>query len=144
MPDTITLKDDFIFLVSDNAGDLSQGMPATALEGHGMYLRDTRYLSRFELLIDGQKPQLLSRTNDYNVAATFRLSTPFEVQIHPPTSTSTPQAVTRTVTHMVAVARRRYIKRGLIESIEFTNYHTAPVHITASLRLGADFADIFE
>jgi glycogen debranching enzyme len=45
---------------------------------------------------------------------------------------------------MVAVARRRYVKRGLIESIDFTNYHSAPVRITVSLRLGADFADIFE
>ena len=76
--DVITLKDDYTFLVSDHTGDVLSG-----LEGYGMYLRDTRYLSRLELLVDGEKPQTLSYTTDYNIAATFRLSDSYRTQIEP-------------------------------------------------------------
>ena len=48
------------------------------------------------------------------------------------------------VAHAVGITRRRYIRRGLVESLEFINYHSSPVRISVSLRLGADFVDIFE
>ena len=135
--DVITLKDDYTFLVSDHTGDVLSG-----LEGYGMYLRDTRYLSRLELLVDGEKPQTLSYTTDYNIAATFRLSDSYRTQIEPDSLVLEPTWMM--VAHAVGITRRRYIRRGLVESLEFINYHSSPVRILVSLRLGADFVDIFE
>ena len=133
--DTITLKDDFTFLVSDLDGDLKNGP-----QGHGMYLRDTRYLSHLELLVNGQRPHTLSYTADYNIAATFRQSTSHVIEVMGFTEGETQE---RTISNAVGLTRNRYINRGLIESLELTNYHPATLHVSVALRFGADFADIF-
>ncbi len=126
--DTITLKDDYTLLVSDTTGDVSYGP-----KGHGMYLHDTRYLSCLELQVNGQKPEALSFTADYNIATTFRLSATYwaQLQVNDPALESS----SAMVSNAVGIARRRYIRRGLIESLEFTNYHSAPVNINVALRL---------
>ncbi len=137
MIDTITLKDDFTFLVSDKAGEVLNGP-----QGHGLYFRDTRYLSCLELLVNGQAPQQLSYNADYNISATFQLSTSHVIQLQPPDVAVTPAWTT--VSHAIGIARRRFIRRGLVESLEFCNYHSEPLKINLALRVGADFADIFE
>src|SRR5688500_9323145 len=107
-----------------------------------MYLRDTRYLSRLELSIHGAQPETLSFTADYNIAATFRLSTSMRAQLEEHDSHLAPPWTI--VAHAIGIARRRYIRRGIIETLELTNYHTRPVQVTLTLRVGADFADVFE
>jgi glycogen debranching enzyme len=134
MSDAVTLKDDFTFLVSDHTGDV-----VNTPEGHGMYLHDTRYLSRLELFVDDERPEHLSYTTDYNIGATFRLSAPF-VGLR---ERGGEVAVGR-VGSAIGIARRRYIEHGLVESLEFTNYYPADVGLTATIRLGADFLDMFE
>ncbi len=131
---TVTLKDDFTFLVSDHSGDLRNGP-----DGHGMYLRDTRYLSKLELLVNGEKPFSLNYTTDYNIAATFRLSA-----VHFGLMEHNGQSVPGQVGHAVGIARRRYIEHGLVESLEFTNYYPTEVEVEVTLLVGADFADMFE
>ncbi len=126
----ITLKDDYTFLVSDSAGEVQTGMG-----GHGLYYEDTRYLSCLTLLIDGQPPQLLSQQVEYNIAATFRLSSAYLAR---------PEIAAQPLANTIGLTRRRFIRNGLIESLEFTSYHIAPVQLTLALRLEADFADIFE
>ncbi len=135
--ESITLKDDLIFLVSDTAGEITPGP-----DGFGLYLQDTRYLSRLELKVNGQKPQLLSQTADYNLAATFRLSANYQVQLDEHDSTIAPAWTI--AAHAVGIARRRFVKGGLVESLEITNFHPQPVKLTLELLLGADFVDIFE
>lgn len=135
MLDTITVKDDYIFLVSDATGDVSCGT-----EGYGLYFRDTRYLSRLELKFNGEKPQTLSYHADHNVAVTFRLSSHHWVQLQ---TSDTAQAEESIVSHAIGVARERYVRRGLVERIEFTNYHPTPLRVAVALRVGADFADMF-
>lgn len=133
MTDSITLKDDFIFLISNLAGDVVDGP-----EGYGMYFSDTRYLSRLELRVKDATPELLSHTTDYNIAATFHFSS-YKAEIrHEEEGTFTTSLPT------VGITRRRYIKQGLVESIEFTNYHSVAVEVAYSLALGTDFADIFQ
>ena len=134
MPDAVTLKDDFTFLVSDHAGDV-----VNTPEGHGMYLHDTRYLSRLELFVDDARPEQLSYTTDYNIGATFRLSAPY-VGLR---ERGGEVAVGR-VGSAIGIARRRYIQRGLVESLEFTNYYPTDVDVMATIKLGADFLDMFE
>ncbi len=134
--DTVTIKDDFTFLVSDLDGDLVPGP-----EGHGMYLQDVRYLSRLELSVNGVKPETLSYTTDYNVAAKFRMGTPHKVELP---GFKEGERTERLIPHAIGITRKRYIDRGLVERLEFTNYHPVMLPVRVALRVGADFADIFE
>ncbi len=134
--DTVTIKDDSTFLVSDLDGNLVPGP-----EGHGMYLHDTRYLSRLELLVNGEKPQTLSYTTDYNIAAKFHMGIHHKVEL-PGFMES--ERIERLIPNAVGITRKRYIDSGLVERLEFTNYHPAPLPVRVALRVGADFADIFE
>src|SRR4029453_12851690 len=54
------LKEGEIFLVTDRAGDVK----ALNLEGHGLYYRDTRHLSLFELDLSGTRLVLLSAAGE--------------------------------------------------------------------------------
>lgn len=134
MTGMVTLKDDFTFLVSNDSGDVELGP-----QGSGMYLRDTRYLSRLELLVDGKKPSLLSFTTDYNIGATFRLSANYFGS-----SVQDGELGAAEAGRAIGIARRRYIEHGLVESLEFTNYYPEAITIEVTLLVGADFLDMFE
>src|SRR6202022_1918847 len=54
------LKEGQIFLVADRAGDVK----ALNLEGHGLYYRDTRHLSLFEMDVTGTRLILLSASGE--------------------------------------------------------------------------------
>ena len=90
---------------------------------------DTRFVSRWELRLDGQPLALLkSAAVDYDSAAFFL------------TNPETPHLRA----HSVAVRRLRLVGGGLLEQIEVFN--TASESISCELRLlcAADFADLFE
>ena len=55
-----TIKHESMFLLSDRYGDIVDGSPAAL----GLYFRDTRFLSRWELRIDGQRPLYLHSAAD--------------------------------------------------------------------------------
>jgi len=136
LTETITLKDDQMFLVSDTAGEIKSG-----LEGYGLYFEDTRYLSNLELTINGLAPQALNFNADYNIAATFHLSSPYFSQLQQADS-SISQAQTA-VAHAVSIIRKRQVQGGLVEELKFTNFHPEPLSVEFALKVSADFADIF-
>ncbi len=133
----VTLKDDFTLLISDHSGDVANGPDGN--DGYGLYLHDTRYLNKLQLLVGGERPLSLSYTTDYNIAATFRLSA-----IHFGLKERSGSSVPGQLGHALGITRRRYIERGLVESIEFTNYNPTGLEVEITLLVGADFADIFE
>jgi glycogen debranching enzyme len=55
---TLTLKDDDLFLITDTLGNISgAGCRSDSMEGSmGLFCRDTRFLSRLELQIEGRSP----------------------------------------------------------------------------------------
>lgn len=126
-----------MFLVSDTAGEIRSG-----LEGHGLYFEDTRYLSNLELTVNGLAPYALNYNADYNIAATFHLSSPFFSQLQQADS-SISQAQTA-VAHAVSLIRKRQVQNGLVEELKFTNFHPDPLTIEFRLKVSADFTDIFE
>ena len=68
-----TLKHGDTFAVFDHHGDVLSG-PGIA---DGLFHRDTRYLSYLYLMVDGQRPLLLSSTvRDDNAAFTSDLTNP--------------------------------------------------------------------
>ena len=140
MSETITLKDDEIFLVTDTGGEITSGP-----EGHGLYYQDTRYLSQLELTINGEKPSLLSHNVDYNIASTYHLSSAYRndwlAGMDKPSEDGT---VWNYTLHAMSIIRRQFVRKGLIETLELTNYYPQPMKIDLALRVSADFADIFE
>ncbi|MGZ4338708.1 MAG: amylo-alpha-1,6-glucosidase [Gaiellaceae bacterium] len=99
------------FCVSDDQGDVADGVD-------GFYVDDTRHLSRLLLLVDGERPQLL----------TSRLVEHFSGVVFARRGT-------------LLVRRSRLVDGGLHEEIVLENGASSPVSTTLSLELAADFAD---
>ena len=64
------LKEGQIFLVTDRGGDIK----ALNLEGHGLYFRDTRHLSLFELDISRHPVTLLSAAGELNFMSNLQFA----------------------------------------------------------------------
>src|SRR5919201_1347482 len=64
------LKEGEIYLVADRTGDVK----ALNLEGHGLYYRDTRHLSLFELEIPGTQLTLLSAAGELNFMSNLQFA----------------------------------------------------------------------
>jgi glycogen debranching enzyme len=123
--DTVSILDGSTFVVSDRRGDLD----ATPTENHGLFLEDTRFLSRWILTVGGIRPKTLSVDEQ----------TYFKVQFFEAVTTGTVY-----VDSHLSVIRRRSVSGGFEETIEIENHGKEPVELDVKLEVGADFADLFE
>ncbi len=99
----------------------------------GMYLRDTRYLSRLQFSFGGVRPTLLdARQPDTALSAIFT-----NPAIQSPSGETIPA-------QSLVVRRRRVIADSLIESLNISNYGPAAVTLELRVEFDADFHDIFE
>jgi glycogen debranching enzyme len=126
------LKEGQIFLVADRAGDVK----ALNLEGHGLYFRDTRHLSLFEMDITGTRLTLLSAAGELNFMSNLQfandtlLGPDGEVVAEPRT---------------ISVRRNRFLHNdGLHERVGLFNYNPHAVQLTLRFTVGSDFRDMFE
>jgi glycogen debranching enzyme len=127
-----TMKHGDSFLVLDSHGDIgvSAGGP------DGLFHHDTRYLSRFGLLINGLQPLLLgSNLSDDNCVLTVDLTNPDIVERDRIVLPKSLLHVARTV----FVARDALYQRFIVH-----NYAAEPVPLSLSFTFGSDFADVFE
>src|SRR5205814_10138848 len=97
------LKENQTFLVTDPAGDVV----ARANDGQGLYYRDTRCLSQYELLIGDAPPQLLSATGEFNFITNLQLANPVM-------SDDDGQAL---APRTVSIRRNRFLHHGLHERV---------------------------
>ncbi len=127
-----TLKQGDSFAMFDALGDcVSPG-----LTPGGLFHNDTRYLSGVQLLIDGQRPLLLSSTveND-NVVLTVDLSNP-DIYQHGAI------VLSRETLH---VRRSKFLWQGAChERIAIYNFDTKAQACWLTINFAADFADLFE
>ena len=123
--DTVRILDGNEFVVSDRQGDLE----ATPTENHGLFLDDTRFLSRWVLTVNGLRPKLLSVDD---VAY-------FKVQFFAAVATGTVY-----VDSHLSVVRQRAVGRGFSEDITLTNHSRKRMELEVRLEAAADFADLFE
>ncbi|HEY6475409.1 MAG TPA: glycogen debranching N-terminal domain-containing protein, partial [Polyangia bacterium] len=123
--DTVSILDGSTFVVSDRRGDLD----ATPTENHGLFLEDTRFLSRWILTVGGIRPKTLSVDEQ----------TYFKVQFFEAVTTGTVY-----VDSHLSVMRQRCVSGGFEEKIEIENHGKEPVELDVKLEVGADFADLFE
>ncbi len=111
------------FVVSDPSGDILRG------GDHGVYVRDTRFLDRLEVVVDGQHPRPLTGANTSSSSASFHAHVPVPGAGADPT---------------LVVDRRRVVDGCLHEEIHLRNHGRGDVEVEGGLRLGSDLAYIFD
>jgi glycogen debranching enzyme len=111
------------FLVADAHGDVGGG-------SEGLYYNDTRYLSRWRLLLNGEQPQLLSSdTVDYYSAAVF---------LQNPQSPAMQAGA-------VSLIRDLFVgEGGMQNTLHVENHLLEPVVLELRLDFDFDFLDLFE
>ena len=127
-----TLKQGDTFAMFDALGDCI----APGLTPGGVFHNDTRYLSGVQLLIDGQRPLLLSSAveND-NVILTVDLSNP---DIYQGSAIILPREV-------LHIRRSKFLWQGTChERIAIHNFDARAQKCWLTLNFAADFADLFE
>jgi glycogen debranching enzyme len=120
---TVTLVEGSAFAISAANGDMT---PGTA---EGLFFRDTRFLSRLQLKINGQCPEALamSPTEPYSARFVGR------VRPRPGRADST-----------ILISRSRYVGRGMRDDLVIRNFGDEPAYCAIELAYGADFANLFE
>lgn len=123
------LKSGNLFMVADSHGDVVG-------DGDGLFLNDTRVLSRFRLRLAGRAPSLLSArvSGDNIVFASHMTNRP----LPPIGGTAFPEGV-------VHIERQRVLwQERLYERIAITSFASARMILPLEIELGVDFVDMFE
>jgi glycogen debranching enzyme len=123
--ETIGILDGNKFVVSNREGDIE----ATPTDTHGLFLDDTRFLSRWVLTVNGMRPKVLSVDDTAYYAAQHFLAL----------ATGTVY-----VDSHLTVTRRRTVNGGFHEELVLENHDHAPVDLDVKIEADADFADLFE
>jgi len=126
----LVLKEDDSFLYTNVEGNMPRGNPF----GLGFYHNDTRFLSTYEIYIEGKKPLLLSSSAGLDYRS-------FVEQTNPDIRTEDGSHIPQDTLN---IRRLRTIKGNLYERIRVKNYNSFPVEVTLQFVIGADFFDIFE
>ncbi|QIG42405.1 amylo-alpha-1,6-glucosidase [Nocardioides anomalus] len=120
---SVTLVEGSCFCLSTSGGDL------LGTEPNGVFFRDTRILSRWDLQVDGSAPEPLAALTPEPYRGTFL--------------GRVPRRGGRTDTHLL-VQRDRWVGSGLREDVVIRNLAGEPVTCTVTVVVDADFADLFE
>ncbi|MBV8305091.1 MAG: amylo-alpha-1,6-glucosidase, partial [Acidimicrobiia bacterium] len=119
---SVTLVEGSAFAISARSGDMAPNLP------QGLFFRDTRFLSRLEVRVNGEPPEALEAEALDPFSATFALRTRPR-----PGRADSP----------LLVFRHRYVGRGMREDIVIRNYGDEPSYCSLELLFDADFADLF-
>src|SRR5947209_14794335 len=115
---SITLVEGSAFAISGRSGDMAPNLP------QGLFFRDTRFLSRLELRVNGHLPEPLAAEAMDPFSATFVLrSRPRQGRPDSP----------------LMVFRSRYVGRGLRDGVAVRNYGEGAAYCQLELRFAADF-----
>jgi glycogen debranching enzyme len=113
------------FVVSDQTGDVR----FSRLQPLGLFHRDMRHLSRWQLRLNGRPLDVLSNsTPEYDEAMFFLVE-----------SVETPDE-----TPPMSLVRRREVATGMLEELAVHNHAFEPVSFELSVLFDADFADIHQ
>jgi glycogen debranching enzyme len=126
----LAVKEGETFLYTDVEGNVQDRKEL----GLGLYYRDTRYLSHYDVRLSGLEPILLSSSAEWSSMATVDATNP----VLPGHEGETiPQ-------NSLAVRRVRALNGRFHERIRIKNYNAVPVRLEVQLSFGADFVDVFE
>lgn len=126
---TVVLKENHLQIVSDEFGDL----PSSDVANYGLYYYDTRYLSSYELRVNGRRPLYLSHSTDRNYIATFQFVNSDMIL---PNGTPVPRQT-------LSIRRTRFVdEHAFYERLGFFNCNHFPMDIDVTLTMDADFRDM--
>lgn len=117
----LTLHEGTSVVVCDDDGDIATG------HGRGFYWDDTRFLSRYELRLDGKRPQALGAKLVRANEAVFFLGNPKLANVR---------------RERLGVVRQHVLEGTFRDRIAITNYDIEPAIVRLTLRFGADFAGV--
>ena len=122
-PGSVTLVEGSSFCISSANGDIHAEYP------HGVFYEDTRILSGWHLTVNGAplEPLAAKTKEPYRGLFAGRVPRPYGHADSP-----------------LIVERLREVGAGILEQITVRNYAPAPAECVLSLRVDADFADLFE
>lgn len=120
------------FAILNRWGNISPGGKGV----EGLYSRDTRFINKLELLINGLRPELLSSNiKEENEILSVDLINPLMVL-------SNGVSLTPGMLHL---RRSQFVQEDFFhEKLYLKNYEKEPLPIEISFRFGSDFSDIFE
>ncbi|PSK67945.1 hypothetical protein B0E53_00020 [Micromonospora sp. MH33] len=123
--DTVRILNGNTFVVSDRCGDIiaSPEFPT------GLFSFDTRFLSKWELSVNGERLQALSVDDLQYFETRFFL---------------VPGKPTHYVDAKVSVIRQRSVGGSFDEQLTVLNHSREPVNLIIRLEIESDFADLFE
>jgi glycogen debranching enzyme len=125
------LKEGQLFVVADRDGDIK----ALNLEGQGLYYRDRRHLSLFEMAVNGTRLTLLSSTGELNFMSNLQFSNDLLLG-----SDGRLLAEPRTI----SITRQRFVAGSLHERVDLLNYNPHPITLVVRFTCGSDFRDMFD
>lgn len=116
------IKDGELFLLTEKNGDID----GKTEDSYGLFMKDTRFLSEMEILINGEKPTLLSSNNPKSYTAAFY------------------SMIDVKDVGTLELKRERFIYDGtLYEKLQLTNYFLEEKTYQVSIKFAADFQDMF-
>ena len=105
------------FVVTDQRGDVD----SSPEEAHGLFHEDTRFLSRWVLTVNGQKPNSLS-VDDVNYFASQFFLVPGTGAVY--------------IDSPISILRQRAVGEGFHEDIKVMNHTTEPRELDISVEQG--------
>ncbi len=132
-PGAIAVLDGRTFMYSDAAGDVPNGSIGALVH------QDTRFLSRWVLMLNGKRLiPLRSEATDYYAATFFLTNDETDDDM-------TTQGQPRVPANSCNVRRQRFVGAdGLHERIDLQSFAAEPLHGELRMLVGTDFADLFE
>ncbi|HUC57705.1 MAG TPA: glycogen debranching N-terminal domain-containing protein [Streptosporangiaceae bacterium] len=119
----ITLLEGTTFCISETSGDIRPGA------SQGLFVRDTRLISRLELSINSHVPEPLAPQSREPFACTFLSRMPPSDGLADST---------------LLITRRRVLNDGMEEAITLRNMSSEPLPVSLRIGVQGDFADVFE
>ena len=125
-PSTITInRDDRVLVCQPDATVIG--------DADGFFTRDTRFISGYDLYINGRRPILLSSAPIQSFSARFEFTNDDLIDAEGPIERQT-----------LALRLDRTVADAVHEDIDIINYARRPVRLTFEVAVLSDFADIFD
>jgi glycogen debranching enzyme len=124
---SITINRDDRFLVCQPDGRI------LGAADDGFFSRDTRFISGYELRINGRRPLLLNSAPIQFFSARFEYTNPALLDDEGPVDRQT-----------LSIRVDRTISEGVHEDLDVISYARRPVRLTIEVAIDSDFTDIFE
>jgi glycogen debranching enzyme len=126
-PSTITMNRDDRFVVCQPDGRIE------AQAEEGFFARDTRFVSGYELFVNGQRPLLLNASPVLFDSSRFEYTNPELLD----SGGKVPR-------ESIAIRLDRTVAGGVHEDYDVINYGRRAVRLTIEIEIESDFADVFD